>query len=114
MFAKGHRVTTEMFDEVMKTGKAYHVSHFTLRVVEEKGLSRSLFSVVTPKSVLKSAVLRNKLKRQMRTLLKETLPSSLTGYKALLFAKKGAPEMAYREIRHEIQMLCRTAGFLLE
>lgn len=114
MFSQGKRVTTSEFDLVMKQGNVFHVPHFTLRLIKEKGLPVSLFSVVTPKSVVKLAVGRNKLKRQMRTLLKSSVSSTLSGFKGVLFAKKGAQTITYNEMREEIKIICRKAGIFLE
>lgn len=112
MFAKGTRVTTEEFDVVMKQGRIFHVPHFTLRLIEEKGLTKSLFSVVAPKSVTKLAVSRNKLKRQMRVALKGAIQPDLKGYKGILFAKKGVTILPYSQIKDEIVYLVKKAGIL--
>ena len=110
MFPKGHRVTTSDFDLVMKQGHVFHAPHFTLRLIREKGLTKSLFSVVAPKSVAKLAVIRNRLKRQMREALKLSIKNiSIPGYMALLFAKKGVRELSYEQMKAEIQEICHKA-----
>jgi ribonuclease P protein component len=103
MFPRSSRLERNHFEAVLKEGKAFHTAHFSLRIAEKKGLDKGLFSVVVPKAVAKNAVVRNKVKRRVRALLKECIPSSplLTA----IFVKKGATALSIDEYRSELSQL---------
>jgi ribonuclease P protein component len=109
MFPKGSRVTTSQFDMVMKLGQVFHCPHFYIRVVREKGSTKSLFSVVVSKSVIKTAVGRNKIKRRCRSILHTFSKNVQFPVTVVLFAKKGAQLLSFEVTKLEITELLKKA-----
>lgn len=70
-FSKREKLTNKaVFEQLRSEGKGYKSFPFSLRVVAcdvPEGVVRQV-AVVVPKSRIKSAVLRNRIKRQMREL----------------------------------------------
>ncbi len=65
--------------------------------------------------VHKSAVKRNKLKRQIREALRLLIKDGRikTGFYVLVVTKKGALEQDYAEISKEIELLIKRSGLLI-
>ena len=100
MTPKKTRVTKELFPTIMG-GKALHGSIFTFRYIEQ---AKPQYSVVAPKSVAKSAVSRNKLRRQGYNAIRSFSPSSGLG---VFFYKKGNSKLEYKDIKEDIGLLLK-------
>ena len=73
MLPKRKRLNKTLFEEIMKKGVIIHSPFFVFRYLKQK---TPQFAFVVPKSVAKSAVLRNKLRRQGYNTIKDlNLPS---------------------------------------
>ena len=67
MFKKRNRINGSGFEHYFKTGKRLHSPSFTLVYSDEQHLK---VAVVVPKKVIKTAIGRNRLRRQMYHVLK--------------------------------------------
>ncbi len=105
MFPKKKRVTKDLFQVVMKNGKMVHGSLFTLRYIPQNSPQ---FVFVAPKSVAKSAVSRNKLRRQGYNSLRAFALPKITG---LFFYKKGVFKPKTEEIKADIDLIFKKAHF---
>ena len=103
MLKKENRTTTARVKDVLAKGISLHTGALSLKFIASPGSTR--FSVVVPNSVYKHAVDRNKLKRQIRDVVeKHVLPKKIP-VTALLFAKKPAIELSFKELEQEIIVL---------
>lgn len=104
MLARKNRVDTPTFKKVLSEGKNHHSKSFSLKFITSGTPLR--FSAVVPKSVEKKAVGRNTLRRKIRTVLEGVVRKHpqkvLTG---VVFAKKGAKDLSFKEIEKEISEL---------
>ena len=110
MLPKRARVSTNLFDKVMKSGKVAHTPHFSFRYLpmpEQAGLkSGSLvrISAVASKKIFKTAVSRHaitrKIYRAVRAIGEELTFPPIT---LIIFAKSGAEKIPFEEVMAEIK-----------
>ena len=75
-------------------------------------LSVSRFAVVVGTKVSKKAVVRNRLKRQIRAVIQEYLPRTNPGYDVLFFLKKEAIGKDFEEISKQVVQSLKKARLL--
>jgi ribonuclease P protein component len=102
MLKKNKRVDKVLFQEIMKNGRVIASPVFLFRYI---GGNHSRLAVVTPKSVVRRAVGRNKLRRQGYTALR-SLPS-LPQVSGIFFYKKTTSLPNYQEIKDSIVNICK-------
>ncbi len=101
MVPKKQRINRETFDEIMKKGRIVHSGLFSLRFL--KNLEKSThFSVVVSKKIAKTAVLRNKIRRRIYSILRKTIKNP---YFVILFTKKGVEKAKFSEVKTEIEKI---------
>jgi ribonuclease P protein component len=83
------------FATIMKRGTLVHSPHLSLKVLKGEG---PVFVVVS-KKVAKTAVLRNRLKRRVRSIVQK---NKLNG---IFFTKKGATGLSFQELKKEVSSL---------
>lgn len=101
-----YRLGTEEIKELSesKSFKIAHTPHFSLKF-QERPEGGSKFAVVVPKKATKSAVARNKIKRRGRDVIREMIPDLPSPINAVLYAKKGADTITFKETKTEIASL---------
>ena len=72
----------------------------------------SRFAVVTGVKVSKKAVVRNRLKRQVRAIVQEVLPRVTPGYDVLLFMKPTGAEKSFDELKVQVLASLKKARIL--
>ena len=100
MLPKNNRVTKELFQSVMKNGKVLTGPLFLFRYIPQK---TAQYAFVAPKNVAKQAVLRNKLRRQGYSALRQNpkIPSVL----GVFFYKKGSKEASFDALKTDINSI---------
>lgn len=63
MLSSSQRLATKQLEEVLKKGKVIHSSFFWLRFTKNNSSTR--ISVIVPQKIVKSAVVRNNLRRKV-------------------------------------------------
>lgn len=106
MLAKEHRINKGVFEAIMKEGKMVSSPLFTLRYMPSVD-NTVHFAVVAPKSIAKTAVLRNSLRRKGYVAVKPLLIKPFIG---VLFYKKEAIKLTSTEISSNIVYLFKKAG----
>ncbi|MDQ3076611.1 MAG: ribonuclease P protein component [bacterium] len=105
MLPHNRRVSTALFDEIMKSGTTYHSDHISLRIHRITAQNLSRFSVVVSKKVENKAVSRNVLKRRLYSVLSMSLSSIPPGYAGILFIKKGFSSLSVDYIKKELAII---------
>lgn len=106
MLSKKHRVNKGVFEAIMKEGKMVSNPLFTFRYMPPTD-NVAHFAVVAPKSVAKTASLRNSLRRKGYLSAKPLLKKPFIG---ALFFKKEAIKLENTEISENIKFLFKKAG----
>lgn len=96
------KITKNLFRAVTKDGGARSSRHFLLKALKTLPQHADVRVVVSQKTV-SSAVSRNRIKRRVRAIFKETHPS----LQAIFFVKKGAARISFNDIRGEITFLLK-------
>lgn len=101
MLPKSKRLSTEAFTEIIGKGQSFHGPFLIVRVIPSAGNSR--FAVSVPKKVYKLAVSRNKLKRQIYSIIKK-FPIK-TGYSVVIIVKSGIEKLDFNQLCVEIEKI---------
>ena len=99
MLSKKKRITKEVFQSIMKNGKAFHGSLFLFRYLPSK---TPQYSFVVPKNIAKSAVIRNKFRRTGYNIL---LKYELKPTSGIFFYKKEALKAKKEDIEIDISLI---------
>ncbi len=77
------------------------------------GLTISRFSVVVGKKVSKSAVVRNRIRRQYREIIRLRIPLITPGFDVLFLTAKPALDLSYEQKESGLVRTLRKAGLLV-
>ena len=119
------------FQKVYQRGKRYSGSYLTLRSLpdiptiqlgiiteearkcpEETPLPPTRIGISIGKKVSKKAVVRNRIKRQIRAALRELLPRVSRGWKLAIAVKSTATKCEYEHFLRELEQLLTRAEVL--
>lgn len=105
LFPQAQRITVAEFTSVLKGGKTTQSPSFSLCFAPD---SKLFVSVVASKKVSKKAVIRNKNKRRVRSLLKELTKQGVFGY-FIVFIKKDLSKTKASNLKEELSRLVSRA-----
>ena len=113
MLPAPHRLRGDAnFTRLLKHGRRFFTPRMMLRIVpNDDRLSRFAFVVST--RVHKKAVHRNRIKRQMREIVRKELPNIRGGYDGLIAVKKEALALTFQELQSELVDLLSKARLLI-
>jgi ribonuclease P protein component len=113
------------FQEVYQRGKRYSGSYLTLRSLSvmpksETGATEAEITLIPStrigisigKKVSKKAVVRNRIKRQIRAAIREVLPQMSGGWKLAIGVKSTATKCEYEHFLRELKQLLTRAEVL--
>ncbi len=100
MLSRENRISKDKeFDRVFKTGQSFYGKVFGLkRAKNDLGLVR--FGILINTKVSKKAVLRNKIRRQIREVLKSILPELRPGHDIVIIVFPLILDKEFFEIRN--------------
>lgn len=110
MLGRSNRLTTELFKEIMEKGHGFHSPFFLLKLQKSDDLSR--FGVSVPKKVAKTAVLRNKLRRRVYTVIRNLEDRIERGLLVVLVLKIGSEALKMDELFKEIEKIFVKSGVI--
>jgi len=102
MLKQERRIPQSLFAQILKEGRSFHTKNLSLRVSSRKDQDKSTFSFVVPAKAVKTAVLRNFLKRRGRHVIKKHLASIKEGYFCAFFLKKELVDTPFLDFEQEI------------
>lgn len=101
MLPKKSRIERKSFKKILDSRKYLNSTHFTLRFSD---YSENKAAVSVSKKVSKSAVVRNRIRRRVYSVLKDILPSLRPGL-YLVVAKSGAEKVEGEKLTSELAQL---------
>ena len=101
MISKKHRLNKDLFNKVFKEGSVVNSPIFLFKFIKNPE-KQGVFSFVTPKSVAKTAVKRNSLRRKGYNCLREVKKPSILG---VFIYKKGSIDVKKQEVRENIDLI---------
>lgn len=102
MLPQKRRLQRPFFKEILEKGKSHHFPLFSIRVYFPPIQDENKFSVIVSKKIAKQAVERNKIRRQIYSILKD-IESSQTLYCAI-WPKIGVKRKKYSELDETLKI----------
>ncbi len=91
------------FDQIFKTGQSFYCSFLGIKALKND-LDVNRLGIIIGLKVSKVAVIRNKIKRQIREIVKK-FPKKKDNYDFLIIVKKEILNKDFKEIKEEILKL---------
>lgn len=105
MLAKQLRLVKEKdFKKIFKLGQSSYVKIFHLKILTNQ-LKSNRYGIVISSKVSKKSVERNKLKRQIRAIIKEFDKNLMSGFDLVLIVSPAALGQEYEFIKNELKRL---------
>lgn len=99
------------FDLVYRKGRSFYLENISLKILpNDKEATRVGFSIGLKFS--KSAVKRNRIKRQLREIFRLNLAKLTPGIDIVVMAKKKEPDQTYQELEEIIEKLFWKANLI--
>ncbi len=112
MLAKENRLFKDSdFKNVFKEGLYHRNSFFVLKYLKTDN-PISKFGIIVSSRVSKKAVVRNKLKRQIREILREFLIQIRGGYNIIIIAQSRALDLDFDSLRYQLVFLFKKSHLL--
>jgi len=112
MLTKSHRLVDKRdFQRVYQKGRLLKARGLGLKCLSNH-LKKTRMGVVVSLKISKKAVLRNKIKRQIKEILGSNLKKIKKGYDILIFTYPEITNFSFTEIRQELEGLLSKAGII--
>ena len=89
------------FEKVFKRGKGYRKDFLFLKT-ENNGLDFSRFGFIVSKKISNKAVVRNKIKKQLREIVRKKIPEIKKGIDAVIITMPGIESKSFQGIEKTI------------
>lgn len=99
------------FEKVAGKGRAAAGGFLVLKFVEN-GLDISRVGFVVSKKISNKAVIRNKVKRRLRSAIRALLPQLRQGYDLVFFSRPSIESKDFQEIKEAVDELLKRARLL--
>ena len=100
------------FQATYQQGKRYRGTHLLLRVLRETPLGSSRFGIAVSQKVSKKAVVRNRIKRQLRAVLLSQRPHLASCLNVIIVVLPSAVLCKYEHFLRELEQLFKQAGIM--
>lgn len=102
MLKKTNRITKDKeFDRAFKTGQSFYTKVFGVKAADN-GLSLARLGVLVSTKVSKKAVVRNKIKRQIREIIQKELPHLKEGKDLVIIVFSQILDKNFEEIKEGV------------
>ena len=96
------------FNYVYKSGEFYSQEHICLHAVSSKTKNIKVGFAVTKK--VGHAVVRNRVRRQLREILQKQIPSLKQNYNIIVVAKENITQTNFQTLSNEMEKLLKKAN----
>lgn len=122
MLSKQYRLTkSKDFEKIVKFGQAVYGQELTIKWIKNN-LSVSRFGLVISAKVAKKANIRNKIKRQLREIIRANLSISKSRgstamtirprYDIMILTKPKVIDLDYWQLKEKLEYLLKKAGLI--
>lgn len=112
MLSKKNRITEEKdFDRIFKKGKSFKENFLILKIIPNS-LQINRFAFIISKKVSKSAIVRNKIKRQLRELTKIKIDGIKKGFDGVFIVLPGLEDRDSLELKNIFNNLFKKAKII--
>lgn len=103
MLAKKNRLVKEKdFKETFRSGRSFFFKNLGIKAVKNK-LEVNRYGIIISTKISKKAVERNKLKRQIRQIIKSLDKKTISGFDLIIITLPGVINRDYFEIKKELK-----------
>lgn len=92
-------------------GRSVFDINFGMKFIKNS-LSNSRFAIVVGTKVSKSAVVRNKIKRRIRSILEKRMPEIKPGFDVLVMVKKESLSQTFDQVANQIENILKRGKLL--
>ncbi|MDZ4785984.1 MAG: ribonuclease P protein component [bacterium] len=110
MLPSSQRLATKQLEEVLGKGKVVHTPFFWLRFISSKDNTR--VSVITPQKTIKSAVMRNLLRRKVYSVIRPFINEVKQHFHIILCVKEPMIKAETLQIKEKTKEIFVVAGLL--
>ena len=104
MLAKENRLKKlDDFENVRHNGRFFKTENFTFTSFDRKDKEPSRFGIVVSKKVAMKATKRNKIKRQIRDVLRKNITGMKNGFDFVISAKPSIIHAAHAKIQNDLE-----------
>ena len=96
--------TKKDFERVAKHGQPFFVSEFGFKIAKNN-LKTNRYGIVISLLTDKKAVVRNKLRRQIKDIISQNDPKVKKGYDLMFLSKESLKKLNFSQIREKIDFL---------
>lgn len=112
MLEKKLRITKNAdFKRIYQKGKFFSNEFFLVKLHPNR-FPNNRFAVIVNKKISKKAVIRNKIKRQIREIIRINQGQLKTGFDIIVIVKKDLTRESYKNIEQNLLHLFKRAGLL--
>ncbi len=108
-----HLKESRDFAVIKAQGQSQSGRYFVLALLRDEGLEDFRFGLVTGRK-LGGAVVRNRLRRQMREIIRDNRAQIVPGFRFVTIARWRAPQAEFAEMRQDWVHVARRLGLLLK
>jgi len=108
-----HLKESRDFAVMRAQGRSQSGRYFVLALLRDEALAEFRFGLITGKK-LGNAVVRNRLRRQLREIIREHRAEIVPGMKFVTIARWRAPSADFAELNEDWSRLARRMGLLLK
>lgn len=114
MLPKIYRLSGPQLPRVLKSKKSYHSPIFILKVVKNNTETKinSKFAFIVSSQLSRQAVVRNRLKRLLRSAVSHHLDQVMSGYNVVVIGKKKLLTASFNDISSQLLLILKTAELL--
>jgi len=111
MLLRKNRLPTNMFEDTFKKGHVFKNDIFLLKCVKLEN-NEQRFGITVSKKISKKAVIRNRLKRQIREIIKTELKNIQTGVHCTIVTQPTIIKLSYKEIEKKLLQVFKHAKII--
>lgn len=108
-----HLKESRDFAAIKAQGQSQSGRYFVLALLRDEGLEDFRFGLVTGRK-LGGAVVRNRLRRQMREIIRASRAQIVPGVRFVTIARWRAPQAGYADLQKDWLHVARRLGLLLK
>lgn len=101
MLPQNRRIKKEDIEQIIKKGRAYHTPLFYIKYLPNKE-EKTAFAIIISSKVVKKAVLRNKIRRQIKSFLLNHLNKIKDGFNIVFIIKPDIKKVTGKELQNAI------------
>ncbi len=107
---KKYRLNKVLFNDVFKSGKASHSDHFIIKF-KKNSEQKTRIGISTSKKFFKGSVLRNRIKRQIRSIF-QPIATQMKNFDLVIIAKKEYNVNSFEKQKEELISLIKNNNIL--